>query len=138
MERFLKAQEKQYIQALAEIKNGRKSSHWIWYIFPQLEELGRSSTAKYYGIKNVDEAKEYISHPLLRERLIEISEALIDNDRPAVDILGHTDAMKVRSCMTLFHIADPSEEVFVRVIDKFYGGQYDKLTLDIIKRGQQL
>lgn len=138
MERFLKAQEKQYIQALAEIKNGRKSSHWIWYIFPQLEELGRSSTAKYYGIKNVDEAKEYISHPLLRERLIEISEALIDNDRPAVEILGHTDAMKVRSCMTLFHIADPSEEVFVRVIDKFYGGQYDKLTLDIIKRGQQL
>lgn len=138
MERFLKAQEKQYIQALAEIKNGRKSSHWIWYIFPQLEELGRSSTAKYYGIKNIDEAKEYISHPLLRERLIEISEALIDNDRPAVDILGHTDAMKVRSCMTLFHIADPSAEVFVKVIDKFYGGQYDKFTLDIIKRGQQL
>ena len=138
MERFLKAQETQYIQALAEIKNRRKSSHWIWYIFPQLEELGRSSTAKYYGIKNVDEAKEYISHPLLRERLVEISEALLDNNCSAVDILGHTDAMKVRSCMTLFHIADPSIEVFVKVIDKFYGGQYDKLTLDIIKRGQQL
>lgn len=135
MERFLKAQETQYIQALAEIKTGRKSSHWIWYIFPQLEELGRSSTAKYYGIKNVDEAREYISHPLLRKRLIEISEALLDNDCPAVEILGHTDTMKVRSCMTLFHIADPSAEVFIKVIDKFYGGQYDEFTLDIIKRG---
>ncbi|MBO5104540.1 MAG: DUF1810 domain-containing protein [Ruminococcus sp.] len=133
MERFLKAQETQYINALAEIKNGRKTSHWIWYVFPQLEQLGRSSTAKYYGIKNIDEAKEYISHPLLRERLVEISEALLDNDCSAVKILGYTDAMKVRSCMTLFHCADPSIEVFGRVIDKFYGGQYDKLTLDIIK-----
>lgn len=133
MERFLKAQETQYINALAEIKNGKKTSHWIWYIFPQLEQLGRSSTAKYYGIKNIDEAKEYISTPLLRERLIEISEALLDNDCSAVKILGYTDAMKVRSCMTLFHCADPSIEVFGRVIDKFYGGQYDKLTLDIIK-----
>ena len=133
MERFLKAQETQYINALAEIKNGRKTSHWIWYVFPQLEQLGRSSTAKYYGIKNIDEAKEYISHPLLRERLVELSEALLDNDCSAVKILGYTDAMKVRSCMTLFHCADPSIEVFGRVIDKFYGGQYDKLTLDIIK-----
>lgn len=133
MERFLKAQETQYINALTEIKNGRKTSHWIWYVFPQLEQLGRSSTAKYYGIKNIDEAKEYISTPLLRERLIEISEALLDNDCSAVKILGYTDAMKVRSCMTLFHCADPSIEVFGRVIDKFYGGQYDKLTLDIIK-----
>lgn len=133
MERFLKAQETQYINALAEIKNGKKTSHWIWYIFPQLEQLGRSSTAKYYGIKNIDEAKDYISTPLLRERLVEISEALLDNDCSAVKILGYTDAMKVRSCMTLFHCADPSIEVFGRVIDKFYGGQYDKLTLDIIK-----
>lgn len=133
MERFLKAQETQYINALAEIKNGRKTSHWIWYVFPQLEQLGRSSTAKYYGIKNIDEAKDYISTPLLRERLVEISEALLDNDCSAVKILGYTDAMKVRSCMTLFHCADPSIEVFGRVIDKFYGGQYDKLTLDIIK-----
>ncbi len=135
MERFLKAQETQYTKALDEIRNGRKNSHWIWYIFPQLAELGRSSTAKYYGIKNVEEAEEYISHPLLRKRLIEISEALLDNECSAVEILGHTDAMKVRSCMTLFHIADPSTEVFSKVIDKFYGGQYDEFTLDIIKRG---
>ncbi|MDE6848886.1 MAG: DUF1810 domain-containing protein [Ruminococcus sp.] len=135
MERFLKAQEVHYTQALSEIKNGRKSSHWIWYIFPQLAELGRSSTAKYYGIKDFEEAREYISHPLLCERLVEISEALLDNDCSAVEILGHTDAMKVRSCMTLFHIADPLAEVFVKVIDKFYGGQYDEFTLDIIKEG---
>lgn len=135
MERFLKAQEKQYTQALSEIRNGCKQSHWIWYIFPQLAELGRSSTAKYYGIKDRGEAMDYLSNPVLRARLVEISEALLDNDCPAVEILGHTDAMKVRSCMTLFHIADPSIEVFSKVIDKFYGGQYDKLTLDIIKRG---
>lgn len=138
MERFLKAQEKQYTQALSEIHNGRKYSHWIWYIFPQLAELGRSSTAKYYGIKDLYEARKYISHPLLRERLTEISQALLENDDTAVEILGYTDAMKVKSCMTLFHEADPSIEVFSRVINKFYGGQYDKLTFDIIKRGQQL
>lgn len=138
MERFLKAQEKQYTQALSEIRNGRKYSHWIWHIFPQLAELGRSSTAKYYGIKDLDEARKYISHPLLRERLTEMSQALLENDDTAVEILGYTDAMKVKSCMTLFHEADPSIEIFVKVIDKFYGGQYDRLTLDIIKRGQQL
>ncbi len=134
MERFLKAQDVQYNQALSEIRNGRKKSHWIWYVFPQLVELGRSSTAKYYGIKNIEEAKEYISHPVLRERLIEISEALLENKDSAVHILGYTDAMKVKSCMTLFHIADSSIEVFSRVIDKFYEGQYDSLTIGIIKR----
>jgi len=133
MERFLKAQEKQYTQALSEIRNGRKYSHWIWYIFPQLAELGRSSTAKYYGIRNLDEAKEYISDSVLRARLIEISEALLNINDTAVNILGYTDAMKVKSCMTLFHEADPSIEVFSRVIDKFYDGKYDRLTLDIIK-----
>lgn len=132
MERFLKAQENSYSTALHEIKNGRKHSHWIWYIFPQLAEIGRSDTAKYYGIKDLEEAREYISNPVLRDRLVEISEALLSVDDTAVNILGSTDAMKVRSCMTLFHVADPSIEVFVRVIDKFYGGHYDKFTLDIL------
>lgn len=135
MERFLKAQEKQYNQALSEIRNGCKQSHWIWYISPQLAELGRSSTAKYYGIKDLSEAMDYLSNLVLRARLVEISEALLDNDCSAVEIRGHIDAMKVKSCMMLFHIADPLTEVFGKVIDKFYGGQYDKLTLDIIKRG---
>lgn len=138
MERFLKAQETDYTQALKEIKNGRKYSHWIWYIFPQLAELGRSDTAKYYGIKDIDEAKQYLENDILCERLIEISEALLENNDTAVDILGYIDSMKVRSCMTLFHIADPSTEVFVKVIDKFYGGQYDNMTIDIIKKDTQL
>lgn len=134
MERFLKAQEMSYSRALQEIKNGRKRSHWIWYIFPQLAEIGRSDTAKYYGIKDIDEAREYISNPVLRDRLVEISEALLSVDDTAVNILGSTDAMKVRSCMTLFHEADPSIEVFVRVIDKFYGGKFDNRTLTILNR----
>lgn len=138
MERFLKAQKINYSTALEEVRNGRKKSHWIWYIFPQLAELGRSGTAKYYGIKNIDEARKYVSNSVLRDRLVEISEALMNNDDSAVNILGYTDAMKVRSCMTLFHMADPSIEVFSKVIDKFYGGQYDNMTIDIIKRGIRL
>lgn len=134
MERFLKAQETDYSLALQEIKKRQKTLHWIWYIFPQLAELGRRDTAKYYGIKDLEEAREYISNPVLRDRLVEISEALLSVDDTAVNILGSTDAMKVRSCMTLFHEADPSIEVFVRVIDKFYGGKYDNRTLTILNR----
>lgn len=138
MERFLKAQKSSYPIALNEIKNGKKCSHWIWYIFPQLAELGRSSTSKYYGIKDIDEAKQYLENNTLRERLIEISEALLSVDDTAVNILGSIDAMKVKSCMTLFHVADPSIEVFVKVIDKFYDRKYDNMTLDIIKKSRLL
>lgn len=138
MERFLEAQENTYQMALQEIRKGRKQSHWIWYIFPQIEGLGRSSTAKYYSIKDLAEAREYLAHPILRERLIEISEALLENDDSAFNILGYIDAMKVRSCMTLFHETDPSTEVFSKVIDKFYDGRYDGRTLDIISKGGQL
>lgn len=132
MERFLKAQENSYPVALKEIKNGRKLSHWIWYIFPQLAELGISSTAKYYGIKDINEAKQYLENPVLRERLIEISTELLKNDNTSVSILGYVDSMKVKSCMTLFHEADPSIEVFSKVIEKFYNGKYDDMTLDIL------
>ena len=138
MERFLKAQENSYNMALNEIKTGRKKSHWIWYIFPQLSGLGRSSVAEYYGIKDIDEAIKYLENETLRSRLIEISEALFQIDDTAVNILGSIDAKKVKSCMTLFHEADPSEEIFSKVIDKFYGGKYDNMTLDIIKRGELL
>lgn len=132
MERFLKAQQNSYSQALKEIRNGRKYSHWIWYVFPQLAELGRSQTAKYYGIKGIDEAKQYLENDTLRERLIEISEALLSVDDTAVNILGSIDAMKVKSCMTLFHEADPSTEIFKKVIDKFYDGKFDNRTLEIL------
>ena len=134
MERFLKAQESSYPIALNEIKNGKKCSHWIWYIFPQLAELGRSSTAKYYGIKDIDEAKQYLENDILCERLIEISEALLSVNDTAVNILGYIDAMKVKSCMTLFHEADPSIEIFTKVIDKFYDGKYDNRTLAVLRR----
>ena len=135
MEKFLKAQESSYSIALNEIKNGRKQSHWIWYIFPQFAGLGKSPMAKYYGIKDINEAKQYLENNILRARLIEISESLLYVDDTAVNILGRIDSMKVKSCMTLFHEADPSIEVFGKVIDKFYDGKYDNITLDIIKKG---
>lgn len=138
MERFLKAQEKHYSQALSEVKKGRKTSHWIWYIFPQLKHLGHSTTAKYYGINDLDEAREYLADPVLRERLTEISTELLKINDTAVNIFGYTDSMKVRSCMTLFHIAEPSTEVFSKVIDKFYDGKYDRLTLDIVGKHDNL
>lgn len=134
MERFLNAQQYNYAQALQEIRNGRKYSHWIWYIFPQLAELGRSQTAVYYGIKDIDEAKRYLENDTLRKRLLEISEALLSVDDTAVNILGSIDAKKVKSCMTLFHEADPSVEIFTKVIDKFYDGKFDNRTLEILGR----
>lgn len=126
-----------YEQALGEIRRGRKVTHWIWYIFPQIRGLGRSSTAQYYALAGLDEAKQYLQNPVLRERLIEISEALLAQDGSAERIAGYVDAMKIRSCMTLFAEADPDAEVFRRVLDKFYGGQPDEKTLQILRdRGE--
>ena len=123
-----------YDQALSEIRRGKKVSHWIWYIFPQIKGLGRSGTSQYYALGSLDEAKEYLQNQLLRERLIEISEALLENNGRIESIVGYVDAMKVQSCMTLFHKADPDIEVFCKVLDKFYGGQADQKTLQIIER----
>ena len=134
-DKFLSAQNASYDsyeQALAEIRRGRKVSHWIWYIFPQLQGLGRSGTAQYYGLADLEEAKQYLQNQLLRERLIEISEALLEQNGRIESIVGYVDAMKVRSCMTLFREADPKIEVFAKVLDKFYDGQPDQLTLQMI------
>lgn len=131
--RFLTAQERDYATALREIRGGRKRSHWIWYIFPQLKDLGHSETAKYYGIKDLDEAKAYLSEPTLRARLIEISEALLSlrgNDPETV--MGYPDDLKLRSSMTLFAAADPEEPVFGQVLEKFFHGRPDQRTLDLI------
>ena len=130
---FLDAQERDYKQALKEIRRGRKRSHWSWYIFPQLEALGYSSTAKYYGIRDLDEAKAYLAEPTLRARLIEISEALLtlpEND-PSV-VMGYPDDLKLRSSMTLFAAADPDCHVFQQVLDKYYGGKPDPRTLELL------
>lgn len=139
LQRFINAQEHgysfgaDYDTALAEIRNGRKISHWIWYVFPQIEGLGFSDTAKYFSISDMNEAVEYINHPVLSARLIEISSELLKlESNDPMEILGNPDCYKLRSCMTLFKYAKPDEPVFQQVLDKFYGGKEDKRTLKII------
>ena len=128
-ERFLTAQNFYYSLALQEIIDGRKRSHWIWFIFPQLTILGRSANAKYYGISGLNEAMAYLSHPVLGARLREITAALLQHrGEKAEDILGGIDALKVRSCMTLFDAVSPND-VFNEVLDAFYNGNHDEYTL---------
>lgn len=132
LERFLMAHKYNYENALREITDGRKRSHWIWFIFPQLAVLGRSANAKYYGISGRDEAKAYLDHPILGARLREICMALLQHrGKSAVDILGDIDAVKVRSCMTLFDTVSP-DDIFQKVLDAFYDGTRDKKTLDYL------
>lgn len=134
MKKFLDAQEDDYEIALNEIKNGYKRSHWIWYIFPQIDGLGHSSTAKYYSIKDLEEAKEYLNNEILRSRLIEISNELLKLNDSIDNIMGYPDNLKLCSCMTLFYEADPSIDVFKKVIDKFYNGKFDENTIRILKK----
>lgn len=130
LERFLTAHKYNYENALREITDGRKRTHWIWFIFPQLAVLGHSANAKYYGISGYDEAKAYYEHPILGARLREITMALLQHrGESAIDILGDIDAVKVRSCMTLFDAVSP-DDIFQEVLDAFYGGSSDKKTLD--------
>lgn len=133
LEKFVNAQEQIYKIALAEIKNGRKHSHWIWYIFPQLKGLGKSSNSQYYGISDLEEAKAYLSHPILGKRLREITIALLNLNRvSAIDVFGELDAIKVRSCMTLFReIAE--DDLFQDIINRYFSGRGDELTLNLLK-----
>lgn len=134
LERFLKAQDKDYKQALKEIKKGRKTSHWIWYIFPQIAGLGFSSTSKYYSIKDKNEAIEYLKNDTLRNRLIEICEALLSLDSDdATYIMGYPDDLKLKSSMTLFgEVSDI--DVFKKVLDKFYNGEKDEMTISFLNK----
>ena len=134
--RFIEAQNTPYFsgykQALEEIKNGKKTNHWIWYIFPQLRCLGRSSTAIYYGIANKSEAQRYLEDAVLGQRLREISAALLAHtNKTAIEILGVTDAIKVRSCMTMFDFLSPND-IFGEVLDSFYGGERCEITLKVM------
>ena len=130
--RFLKAQEYDYDQALREIRAGRKRSHWMWYIFPQIQGLGFSSTAQYYAIRDLEEAKEYLAHPVLGPRLKEISSALLELDGlSAHDIFGYPDDLKLRSSMTLFRMADLNCKVFEEVLEKYYDGEPDRRTVEL-------
>lgn len=135
LSRFIKAQENNYQTALSEIKNGHKTSHWIWYIFPQLKNLGFSQNAKYYGIENLDEAKEYLSNEILRENLLEICQALLNLKSNDIEyIMGSsTDKMKLLSSMTLFHLAEPDCKIFTKIIERYFGGKLDTKTVNLCK-----
>ena len=134
LERFLKAQEKDYEHALNEIKNGRKTGHWIWYIFPQIAGLGFSSTSKYYSIKDKNEAIEYLKNKTLKNRLIEICEALLSLESDdATYVMGYPDDLKLKSSMTVFD--EVSEiDVFKKVLDKFYKGEKDEMTISLLNK----
>lgn len=135
LERFVKAQEQDYEFALNEIKSGTKFGHWMWYIFPQMEGLGRTNRSNFYGIKSLEEAKEYLNHPILGVRLIEITNELLQFEGSDAElIVGFPDCLKLRSSMTLFDLVDDSEnELFKRVLKKFYNGQLDDKTLELLK-----
>jgi len=133
LQRFLAAQETSYATALAEIKNGCKESHWMWYIFPQIAGLGYSETAQFYAIKDLNEATMYLQHELLGKRLLEISQALLDLDNDdAHSIFGSPDDIKLRSSMTLFAQVENAPPVFQSVIVKFFGGNADGRTLELL------
>lgn len=132
LDRFMKAQEMDYEIALSEIRAGRKRSHWMWYIFPQMKGLGFSSTAQYYAIQNKKEAEEYLAHPVLGKRLLEISEALLEiKSNDAGRVMGYPDDMKLRSSMTLFYLVS-GEDIFKKVLDKFFDGKIDKKTEELL------
>lgn len=134
LNRFIAAQERDYETALKEIKEGFKRSHWMWYIFPQISGLGHSPMAKKYEIVDLGEAKAYMENPYLRDNLIEICKALLECGNDDIeDIMGFPDHLKLCSCMTLFEMVTPEEEVFKKVLDVYFKGQRDKRTLEKLR-----
>lgn len=132
LQRFIEAQNDSYDQALKEIRNGRKLTHWIWYIFPQIKGLGFSYNSEYYGITSLQEAKDYLENELLRKRLFEITESLLMHKGKDIEsIMGDIDSLKLKSSMTLFDAVQPGS-VFGEVLDEFYGGERCRRTLEKI------
>ncbi len=133
LERFLSAQETAYPRALAEVRNGQKVSHWMWYVFPQLRGLGQSNTSWYFGIEDLAEAKAYLAHPVLGARLREISGELLKlSGTDPKEFFGWINAAKLCSCMTLFSLANEQEAVFRRVLDRFFDGVQDPQTIRLL------
>lgn len=133
--RFITAQEIKFDDAFKEIRNGRKISHWMWYIFPQISGLGHSDTAKFYGIKDINEAQLYFNHFILGERLSKISQALHEIDgKTAYQIFGYPDDLKLKSCMTLFSVLKTTNPIFEQVLIKYFDGQKDSKTLKILNQ----
>ena len=143
LSRFIEAQNGNngmvtYHEALREIKNGKKTSHWIWYIFPQLRQLGRSSYSDYFGISGLNEAQAYMDNLTLGTNLIEISNALLLHpEKTIVNIVGPVDSLKIHSCVTLFSMTDEPDPVFNQILDLFYNNKPDSKTLDIIKNKRE-
>jgi uncharacterized protein (DUF1810 family) len=133
LDRFVQAQEPVIQQVRRELAAGRKRTHWMWFIFPQLRGLGRSSTAAFYGIASLDEAKAYLAHPVLGARLIECAQLVnAVEDRSAHEIFGSPDDLKFHSCMTLFARADPRQPAFATALRKYFGNHPDQGTLDLL------
>ncbi len=133
LERFVEAQARNYPQALAELRRGRKQSHWMWYVFPQLEGLGASPTAQRYAISSLAEASAYLRHPVLGPRLVECADALLGLEtRSAHEIFGWPDELKLRSSVTLFARVAPPDSVFSRVLDAYFNGEADAGTLQLL------
>lgn len=137
LKRFLDAQKYDYETALSEIKAGHKRSHWIWYIFPQIAGLGFSSMAAYYAISSKDEAIAYMQDPILKAHLLEITGALLElSENDPRTVMGYPDDLKLRSSMTLFAMVSPEENVFQKVLDKYYGGKPDERTIQLLKESR--
>lgn len=133
LQRFIEAQNDSYDQALNEIRNGRKLTHWIWYIFPQMKGLGFSYNSEYYGITSLQEAKDYLENELLRKRLFEITESLLMHKGKDIEsIMGDIDSLKLKSSMTLFDAVQPGS-IFGEVLDEFYGGERCRRTLEKVR-----
>jgi len=134
LQRFVDAQEPSYAEALREIRAGRKRSHWMWYVFPQIAGLGNSQVSARYAIRSKNEARAYLAHAILGPRLIECAEAVLAlNNRSARDIFGSPDDLKLRSCATLFAQVTPPESVFERLLDKYYSSEPDPKTLSLLE-----
>ncbi|PUA27456.1 MAG: calpastatin [Cellvibrio sp. 79] len=134
LDRFLDAQEHSYGTALTELRAGKKRSHWIWYIFPQLRGLGVSPTSHTYGVASLKETHAYLDHPVLGLRLREAIKLVLDQKNPnAEDVLGELDALKFKSCLTLFSLAAPSERIFSDALERFFSGERDIQTLKLLK-----
>lgn len=138
LSRFTSAQKNSYGNALTELRNGRKRTHWMWYIFPQIDGLGHSPTAKHYAIKSLEEARQYLNHRVLGPRLLECAEAVLAVEgQSASEIFGYPDNLKLRSSMTLFTYISAPDSVFSRVLDKYFNGEQDMLTLQILDKLNQ-
>ncbi len=134
LERFVAAQESVYEQALAELRQGRKRSHWMWFIFPQLIGLGRSPTARHFAIRSAQEARDYLAHPVLGRRLLECTEAMLGvEDRSVSEILGFPDDLKFRSSMTLFAALSDRGSLFEQALERYCDGEPDRRTLELLR-----